>query len=364
MKKKAYMTVVTMAMVSSLMLSGCEITTGQNGNNTEGIITQTQNPDNAKHATLEGEGNETDDTKNDNDKEKEPETGNDVIPDEVLVSETELFEEFLVGDGKGVSMIGDIEWTLDEMVNDEAEMLEDTAFFEGYPTERYYDYIDCGMDGIPELIVNQRYESFDGYQDLDRYYIFKVIDNKVRLIDIEETQYRSMTDILKSGVIISYGSGGAALGYYEMSFIDADGNKQFVYSLEQNLALSYPIIPYYYIPDNIRPADYPTSDDLFSAGDDYECDAYSFMKYDGYDTSINYQSSYFYAFCNSNEEKNVDPDASVKDFYDNNGIKYYTNEEIAKMIEDREKELGMPDGALDETVINLKEPLFPEYNAE
>lgn len=98
--------------------------------------------------------------------------------------------------------------------------------------EVQYAYIDCGMDGIPELALrfpdiiywNAPYEGIC---------VIKEIDGKLQLCYEQTVGYRGQIDINENGMINYDGSGGAALHYYTKKFLDANGDMKLVYNMEE-----------------------------------------------------------------------------------------------------------------------------------
>lgn len=276
-----------------------------------------------------------------------------------------LYEAFLFEDAKSNCTLenGDAgEYSLVELIEYYDNYFESEFGGEGedsiLPQEKMYGYIDCGLDGTDELVVYQRYD-WVGCDEFCCYFIFNAVDGHVNLIDQERHSSRGYVEINQAGVITSGGSNGASSHSYDISFINAEGKLITDFKSETYSSLPKALAPYYCIPDNIRPADYPM--DLYSYGDDYSfyCEAYTFESYDYYgdmdeDSYNSFLSSYFYCFYDS-EGNDVEPDSSYKGFYDEHGIAYYTQEEITQIIADHEKEMGMPEGALDYDDVALTE---------
>jgi hypothetical protein len=102
-----------------------------------------------------------------------------------------------------------------------------------------YSYIDCGKDGVNELIL--RFNGMDIYDkddDSTLVYIIKYIDGKLSLRYYYETWARSESTMNEYGYYQSGGSNGASNHMTEYSLIDKDGNWQFIASIESELDIN------------------------------------------------------------------------------------------------------------------------------
>lgn len=96
-----------------------------------------------------------------------------------------------------------------------------------------YSYIDCGKDGVNELVL--RLNGMDIYSKNDNstlVYIIKYIDGKLYLCYSYKTWARSDTTMNEYGYYQSGGSNGASNHGSEDGLIDKDGNWQFIVSIE------------------------------------------------------------------------------------------------------------------------------------
>lgn len=360
--KRKIMFVMALAASMSMFLTGCEIDTG--AGNKPSIVNEQGNADLSKDLTKDSTANDVkteddtnkdvtiDDDNNDgvdtNDK-----TGTNVVDNkipETPESVKEAFEDFLYNDGVVFCDIGGFEgkdYTFEQMLEAKTNILREEWYSDDMiPTEQYYDYIDCGLDGIEELVVEVEYCIDPDYDTdlLDEFFIFKVYDGKVTLIDMEEGYSRSCVSISKAGGIENSGSGGANLACYDFSFINADGEKIFDYSLNMYLDLAEAIVPYYEIPAIIRPDDYPIENYNEDANrNGVECDKYNFVKYD-YETFQDdndaYLSSNMYVFVDS-RGNDAKIDERYELFYDEHGIEYHTTDEMMKILDDHEQAIGL-----------------------
>lgn len=102
-----------------------------------------------------------------------------------------------------------------------------------------YSYIDCGKDGVNELVI-----LFNGMDicakddDSTLVYIIKYIDEKLSLCYYYETWARSDSTMNEYGYYQSGGSGGASNHMIEYGLIDKDGNYQFIVSIESEFDIN------------------------------------------------------------------------------------------------------------------------------
>lgn len=344
--KRKIMSVMALAVSMSLFLTGCDININVGD---KPSITENQGNDDPVKDSDKKEVSVEDDN-NDNNGDIEDTT--DVKEKDLNTPEAvkEAFENFMYNDGTAYCKIGNSEakdYTLEQMIEAETEVLKEEWYNEDlYSTEKYYDYIDCGLDGIEELVIEVEYCVNPDYDTdlLDKYFIFKVFDGKVTLIDMEEGYCRSCINISKAGGIESCGSGGANLHCYSYSFIDADGEKVFDYSLNMYTDLDRALAPYYDIPGSIRPDDYPYENYNYSSDEiGIECDEYNFIEFD-YETYENDYDSYLsgnmFVFIDKNGNDVPVPEQYAL-FYDEHGIGYYTTDEMTKILSDHENEIGL-----------------------
>ncbi len=265
-----------------------------------------------------------------------------------------LYEDFLFNDGLAYCVLEDRdvnEFMLTDIIDYYEDFITDEFFGDGEDhfeqTERGYAYFDGGLDGNDELVVYQKYDN-EGYDEFIYYMFFNIENNMVNHIYTENNSSRGYTTVTEAGIITNGGSNGASSSTFTKSFISADGERVFDYLCDTEMDLSMAVIPYYYIPDIIVPSDYPS--DLYSGGDEpIGCDSYTFEDFDYYsdyadEDYMAYLSTYFFCFCDS-MGKDINPDSSVINFYDEHGIEYYGAKEIQDMLTEHEAELGLTEEA-------------------
>lgn len=113
-----------------------------------------------------------------------------------------------------------------------------TAYYFEYATDKKieyidYSYIDCGKDGVNELVL--RFNGMNIYEpddDSTLVYIIKYIDGKLSLCYYYETWARCDASIDEYGSFQSGGSNGASNHSNEYGLIDKEGNWQSIVYIE------------------------------------------------------------------------------------------------------------------------------------
>lgn len=116
----------------------------------------------------------------------------------------------------------------------------------GYVDEIQYAYLDLGADEIPELLVT--FVGMDIYaQDDDSTweYVIRYDGAGLNVCYDFETWARSDTSVSYYGVVSSGGSNGASSHSYSAGVLDAQGQYQELYSLNEEGIISYYMEPFY-----------------------------------------------------------------------------------------------------------------------
>lgn len=200
-----------------------------------------------------------------------------------------------------------------------------------------YAYIDCGMDGIPELAMKTIF--MDEWDQLERYYVIKLVDDKLELTYMDESYYRSFIDITNlAGVVEGNVSYGAASSGYQIGFLDVNAR----YVLDYTQEISYMAL-------NVLPGRFD------NAVADTEED-YSTLYLRRYAFELNTDGSEFdeyekrTLYC---AQKEADEESNGVDFKENEriaktlfnyvGEKLYSLDEIKTKIAERESSIGFTD---------------------
>jgi len=94
-----------------------------------------------------------------------------------------------------------------------------------------YSYIDCGVDGVEELLLEMTgLGIYDMDDDSSSCYVIRYEGGQLYACYRAESWARSWTDIHTYGYVSSAGSGGAGTHSETGSIIDADGVEQSIYS--------------------------------------------------------------------------------------------------------------------------------------
>lgn len=227
--------------------------------------------------------------------------------------------------------------------------VEDNGFDGGPLEEVNYTYLDCGMDGIPELAIHAAFSMEYGEQ-LTREYVIKAFDGKLQLCYQNSSYYRDFTEIANEyGKVHSALSYGATASGESYGYLDKDGR----YELCYYLYLSY---------DGANNLDERLLNEIEKSTEDFSdlyLRAYSFEIYDDSKDYSEYEKNRYYC-----GEKEADEPSNGVDFGENvrklkglceaANVKYYTLAEIEKLISDREKELGLADVVINSSSIQWK----------
>lgn len=252
----------------------------------------------------------------------------------------ELYEAFMNGDVKVVynnlsNEIGDAlkdyledgkEYGLDEII----KCTEDKSMTSvGDPK---YVFIDCGEDGVKELLVKLE---FEGRTSLSM--ILKDMDGDLKICYSGEEWERSELSISDTGMISSSGSGGATVHGYDASFVNAEGEYKFFYSCYTD---GNPSNYYAYVSDE-------KYEEISFA--DLDTEYFMINRYCVQDDNGN--STYYYSYDMLDEDYNVvttdaDYDASnpYRKKFTDAGIKIYTKSEIDNILAKVAGEIGYPGG--------------------
>lgn len=331
--------------ISAILAMALFVTAGcgkSKQDNAEDISAKTEEASKTEESANEAQ-NESGETASDIEDKSE-----DVVEEQPEVSADmmkEAYMEFLKGNSKMKVNLKDSDWievgkefSFDEMNKEFSEYLED-MLAPATISDGKYAFIDCGMDGTPELALNMAF-SLD-MDTANQCLVFKYIDGQVCLISSQYGYYRSYVDINEYGYITYGGSGGASVHYGDYRYINKDGEEIFLYTEQEDMAFSGPYISEYYFPGHEYPKGYP--EDIYSYGDIYiSCSTYNFNEYVYYEESDDedYYKNNIYTFYD--EEGNyVEPDADIAKIYKENNINYYDTDEVEKMLSEHLESLGV-----------------------
>ncbi|MCR5406632.1 MAG: hypothetical protein K6E88_07580 [Lachnospiraceae bacterium] len=202
-----------------------------------------------------------------------------------------------------------------------------------------YSYIDCGVDGSVELVTDL---VFSLYDEENVVCFFKYDDGEVHLMGKDSWGYRSFMTVNEYGYVDNGGSGGANRYYNECYYFDADGKRVFLYSEETLMGMDSPRVSKYNMKNGFDRDDYP--DDSFDT-EGYTITTVSFKEYkyeEGMtdeDLYEKYYKDYMYCF-EYEQEGSVNPDSYMIDLYKREGVKWYSRDELDRIVDEHQDELG------------------------
>jgi hypothetical protein len=219
-------------------------------------------------------------------------------------------------------------------IRDKAGIIDDFVQYKPQG-DAEFSYIDCGSDGSKELLVKQAFAADDMYEVFTLNMIIKDIDGELYICWDQDTWSRSDVTVNEDGTIEGGGSGGAALHYTDLSFVDANGDYHYFYGLESYMT---PYGDYY----SYRDGDYTLVSLEGLDNEHLAIDAYYF------DSDPEKRSDYpTYSILDDNyNDVTTDADYSddnevMKRFRDA-GINIYTRDEINDILDKRAGEIGYP----------------------
>lgn len=278
------------------------------------------------------------------------------VPASVLTTEEvmEVYEEFLSGKREAVSITdaGMLEegrsYFLEDIYNSFGGQLEN-EMLPSVLSEKKKAYIDCGMDGYPELAVQMSFTRADGYDSPDvEYIVLRLNGEELDIVTNFSEYYRSSAYINEYGFITVGGSGGATTYTSSNSFITADGKEEFLWSETGKFGYDKPYfsLDTYEIADDIKPI-IGREVGYAEGGNAYEMDRVSFVKYECVSSDpeeqIKYEEEYllncYYTFIDDEGNNGVTDEEYIK-LCNDNAVNLVTLEELDQMRADRALELG------------------------
>ena len=197
----------------------------------------------------------------------------------------------------------------------------------GYIT---YKDIDCGYDGMPELLMMA---SFGDEFSIN--IVFKEIDGELRICYDQDSWSRCYTEVSDTGFITTSGSSGASVHDYEDAFIDADGNYVFLYGFTENMTLFGDF--YAFDADNESVA-IPT--------EGLDIEHICIMDY-YFEPDYQDRTHYYYCIGIDDDFSEVEWDEDYKgdeelvNRFSEAGVELYTKSEVLKMVEEKRAEYGL-----------------------
>ena len=206
-----------------------------------------------------------------------------------------------------------------------------------------YAIIDCGKDGRPELAICVVGDTDSRDSEIRDYYIVTENNGELTVAANFESFYRAWGDLNKYGVFHMSGSGGASLMVETWERVNANGEYEFIYSCESELAMGEPVIYGYELPTGTElPQGYPYTAAEYA---DNNREKYSFapMGTDMRDESPEYDEylkKLVYVFHDANGNV-IYPKDEYRKIYDDLGIVVTDDDNIKQLINQRIAELGI-----------------------
>ncbi len=248
---------------------------------------------------------------------------------EIEVDGSALFEAFLEGSG---TVINDTETDMHHTIGKEITLQEfidemNHSLLEYWGEDMAMQVIsvkagevDCGNDGITDFVLFAEADREEPYIPLDDYFVIVEEDGALHIKGMFESYYRSYGELNKYGVFEMSGSGGATVSGIDYTRVNGDGEYEFIYGIEHNVALAEPVIDRYSLPEGSVPDDYPDQEWVTDGSDGIECDIYTFEAYpqygeEGYDEYLKHRTFVF-----QKDGEDVMPSQELMDFYNSIGI--------------------------------------------
>ena len=204
-----------------------------------------------------------------------------------------------------------------------------------------YAYIDCGNDGVKELVV--RFVGMGIYEpgdDSTLVCVIKEIDGQLELCHSYETWARSETTMNQYGYLTSGGSNGASNHGFRAGYIDSVGQWNYLYYTEEEADINQ-------LAMDERLKNIPA----VAANRSYDGNIYvattTFEEMLSAEDYLNTERFYTY-YVDGAED--VYQDGVYKEIFDEAGVKFYLPEEIDAMIQEKEASFG-----IDEEIKNAPE---------
>lgn len=258
------------------------------------------------------------------------------------VSNSGLYTEFLQGtakvryrgssDGGTTSMVSDVlqnggKYTVYEIAQAIVTENSDSQFTLNPDIKS--QVIDCGMDGVPELLVEVRFNERN-IEEYVLHMIIKDIGGELVLCYDGVSWSRSNIVVNYDGTIEGDGSGGAVVHYYDYAFVDAYGNYHFYYGLEETYEL-YGDYNAYTVGENYTVIPVDGLD-----GDNIGIKDYYFEP--NFENRINYYS-YFYT---DDNYKDSNDSQLLKKKFESFGLNLYSQSEMDEILKKKALEIGYP----------------------
>lgn len=197
-----------------------------------------------------------------------------------------------------------------------------------------YAYIDCGNDGVEELLLHIKTPT--NTEDWKEYIVVKDIDGQLETVYSDVAWSRKRIFFNQYGYIFGDGSNGATNHGFDKAFIDEEGQYHFLYSdnvasglnTETGIELAEDYVYFTF--------------DFNNTEDDESDDVFTYARYD-YNSEHDWEEGFkdiFYADVIRDETLYEDSNP-LKQYYEQMGRKINTLDEVEQMIILKEQQEGL-----------------------
>ncbi len=250
----------------------------------------------------------------------------------------EAFNRLILGEGKvtvqGDYLIPEGEYTYATLANNISDVIKGWNMASNW-SDGQYAYIDCGLDGIPELVLRFFYGDWNTNLDTSQYFVFVRYDNgKLVVFDIMDAGYRSTLTVDKQGGLLYGGANGAGSYYENYDVFDKDHNKNFVYQKYEYYNLGKTEIPDDCLPTGLY-QDIQQGDYVW--GGDYTLKTYMLEEAPAYTEDISFEEHYgniarsrYYLFYQG--DSNIGPDYDYQVRCEEKGIRIVSYDMVGDLL--------------------------------
>ena len=271
-------------------------------------------------------------------------------PSEVIADPQTLLLEFAESNARAkvtttraYGLEKDKKYNLDELVEAMNQSLLNDWVDSGIQVQEVsYALIDCGNDGVPELALYVSSNNEAMVDELSDFYILRVDNGELTIVDAYEAYYRSYGTLNKYGVFALSGSSGASSGGLTYYRVNAAGAHEIIYGLDYEFGMAEAMIPGFRIPsETALPEGYPQYNDDYG---NIEMDGYYFAESIGINENDTqsfdeYLANFVYVFLDN--DQSVFPKEEYAKIYAEAGIEVTDQAGIEQIIESRLADLNM-----------------------
>ena len=277
-------------------------------------------------------------------------------PEPEKLTAAEIYERFLCGDYSALyaddteGLEKGVTYDISALSYGFCAWLQGTGFCEDAFLDRvFYADIDCGLDGEPEMALKIGYQLPRGeyYENYTICCVLKAFDQDLKIVSLEHEYYRTYTDVNTAGMIYTGGSNSAISWSSACSYVNAEGEKIFLYVSEYYADLAEAAVPYYLVPLDMQDSGYSEIGVEYRENGVY-MSSYNFTDSSALDMSDEKAYDSFlrdYIFCFTDADGNDVPvSEKYANLYEENGLKIVTKAYLDAFLETYLKEMGVPEG--------------------